>query len=192
MAGQLTGHDPNIHSAGCNMTYDIHYIFVESASSSDVTAWVAILISLLALGATLWQGHLSRTHNKLSVRPELEGHSSWQDDLYSLEVRNDGLGPAIIKAARIYYKGNLVNSEGPQAIVDAFQPVEGCELLRHEFFYTPFVLPAGSKISVFTVKYSDKIEDIESYLGGMLCLEIDYESAYKERRPTYKTRQPQG
>ncbi|HGM8505710.1 TPA: hypothetical protein ACKQBN_004397 [Pseudomonas aeruginosa] len=171
------------------MTYDIHYFFV-APPSIDVTAWIAIAISILALISTFWQGHLSRTHNKLSVRPQLEGHSQWDGANYSLEVRNDGLGPAIIKSARVYFKGELLSGEGPPLIEKAFECVERCDLMRHEFFYTPFILPAGKSVNVFLVQYDEDIQEIEAYLGGLLRLEIDYESAYGERLPTYKSRIP--
>ncbi|WP_425327385.1 hypothetical protein [Pseudomonas nitroreducens] len=172
------------------MTFDVHYIFVESAPSGDVTTWIAIAISILALISTFWQGHLSRVHNKLSVRPQLEGHSQWDGRNYSLEVRNDGLGPAIITDASVYHKSEKLDGEGPPLIEIAFKRIEFCNLMQHEFFYTPFILPAGKAVNIFLVQYDEKIQNIEAYLGELLRLEIEYESAYGEKLPTYKSRNP--
>ncbi|AYF88610.1 hypothetical protein D6Z43_16170 [Pseudomonas sp. DY-1] len=172
------------------MPYDIHYIVVDSATGTNWPSWVAIAISILALFATLWQAHLARAHNKLSVRPQLEGHSHWEDNFYSLEVRNDGLGPAIITEARVYRHGSQVEGEGPPLIVKAFTGVPGCQLVAHEFFYTPYVLPAGQSVEICKVMCDPRILDIEGFLGGLLHLQIDYESAYKEKCPMYQTRRP--
>lgn len=172
------------------MAYDIHYIVVESSSGTDWASWVAIGISVLALIATGWQAHLARVHNRLSVKPQLEGHSLVEDGIYSLTVRNDGLGPAILTQARVYYRDKLVEGEGTALVDAAFADVPNCELLSREFFHPPFVLPAGSSIEVCKVACKKNLEDVEVYLGGLIRLQIDYESAYNEKCPMYETRRP--
>jgi hypothetical protein len=155
----------------------------------DIAAWVAISISLFALGATIWQAHLARVHNKLSVRPYLAGHTSWTEEgIYTLQLRNDGLGPAIITGVRAYRCGALIEGEGPPVINKAFEGIPGCELLGHEFFYPAFVLPAGHFLEICTVKFSPEISDIDSFLASHLALELDYKSAYDEPLPMYSTR----
>ncbi|MGF6692636.1 hypothetical protein M2318_002708 [Metapseudomonas resinovorans] len=172
------------------MAYDIHYIVVESASGTNWSAWIAIGISLLALFATGWQAHLTRAHNKLSVRPHLIGHSHKENNIYLLTVRNDGLGPAIITGARVYREDIQLETEGPPAIEQAFEDIPGCQLIAHEFFYTPFVLPAGNSVEVCKVQHDGTIPDVEELLGGLLHLQIDYESAYKEQCEMFETRRP--
>lgn len=172
------------------MTYDIQYIVIQSSSGLDVPAWTAIGISVLALFASIWQARVSRTHNRLSVRPLLEGHSLILDDVYRLEVRNDGLGPAVITDARAFRLNKRLVGEGPQLIKNAFQGIQACQLIAHHFFYTPFVLPAGGSIEIFSVRFNPEIPDIEAYLGDQLYLQIDYESAYKEKCPRYESRRP--
>lgn len=172
------------------MAYDIHYIVVESASGTDWATWSAIGISILALIATGWQGHLTRVHNRLSVRPQLEGHGHMEDGIYSLTIRNDGLGPALLTHARVYHRDKLVEGEGT-ALVDAvFANVPDCELLSRQFFHPPFVLPAGDSIEVCKVACNRNLDDMEVYLGGLIHLQIDYESAYNEKCPMYETRRP--
>lgn len=111
-----------------------------------------------------------------------------EDGIYTLTVRNDGLGPAILTQARVYYRGRLVEGEGTALIDAAFANVPDCTLLSRAFFHPPFVLPAGKSIEVFEVKCEIDFEDIEVYLGCLLHLQIDYESAYHEKRPMYETR----
>lgn len=160
------------------------------ASDINWAAWTPIGVSLLALGAILWQAHVARVHNRLSVRPMLEGHSYSKSESYSLEVRNDGLGPAVITAARVYRSEKLVEGEGIALVENAFSGIAGCQLVSHEFIHTPFVLPAGQSIKVFEVSYDPAIPDIEAHLAGVLQLQLEYESAYKEKFPIYKTRRP--
>ena len=62
------------------------------------------VIALCAFGATFWQAHLSRAHNKLSVKPYL---TTWtinagNEGFYSLKVINNGVGPALIKTFEMY------------------------------------------------------------------------------------------
>jgi len=167
----------------------LEYVGLLSDFKVDLAPWVAIFISFLALGVTVWQSHLARAHNKLSVRPYLAGHSTWTEDrVYTLQLRNDGLGPAIITGARVYRSGVLVEGEGPSLVVKAFDRVPGCELLAHEFFFLDYVIPAGHFVEVCTVKFGAEITDIDSFLAGHLVLELDYKSAYDEPLPMYSSR----
>lgn len=167
----------------------LQYVGLSPDFKLDLAPWIAILISLLALGATMWQAHLARVHNKLSVRPYLAGHSSWTEDgVYRLELRNDGLGPAIITGARVYRDGALVEGEGPPLVEKAFEGIPGCRLLGHEFFYLEYVVPAGHSVEICTVQFNPEISDIDTFFASRLMLELDYKSAYEEPLPMYSTR----
>lgn len=167
----------------------LEYVGLSPYFKLDLTPWVAIFISLLALGATIWQAHLARVHNKLSLRPYLAGHSSWTEDrVYRLELRNDGLGPAIITGARVYRDGVLVEGEGPPLVKKAFEGIPGCELIGHEFFYLDFVVPAGHSVEICAVQFSPEISDVDTFFASRLTLELDYKSAYEEPLPMYSTR----
>lgn len=171
------------------MVYDVSYYCFAGSAGPDLAAWLAVFISALALGTTFWQAHLSRKHNKLSVRPHLAGHASWNDEgVYSLVLRNDGLGPAIITGARVFREGCLLPGEGPELVVKAFDNLPRCKLLGHEFFYLEHVVPAGKEIEICTVQFDAGIKDFDEYLSGLLLLELDYKSAYNEYCPMYTTR----
>jgi len=59
------------------------------------------LIALLAFGLTCYNLWATRRHNQLSVKPFLTGHThkltTNEGLVYSYEVTNSGVGPAIIK-----------------------------------------------------------------------------------------------
>lgn len=172
------------------MIYDVHYFF--ESDKESVTAWVAIAISVLALAATLYQAHLSRNHNRLMVRPHLAGHGASTGDVYSLTVRNDGLGPAWITGARLYRDGKLLDGEGASLIDQGFAGISGCVLRYREFFYSEYVLPAGQEIRICEVVYDPRIRDVDSYLANILYLEIDYRDAYGKNCVTYSSRRVEG
>jgi hypothetical protein len=68
--------------------------------SSDYIAIASALVALLALGATVWQGFVTRQHNRLSVRPLLVWHVARGTSVAGAElvfiVKNRGIGPALI------------------------------------------------------------------------------------------------
>ncbi|WP_156676000.1 hypothetical protein [Pseudomonas sp. Leaf58] len=174
---------------GWTLSIVMEYVGFPGDPKADTAPWVAILISLFALTATFWQAHLSRVHNKLSVRPHLAGHSSYTDEgIYKFELRNVGLGPAIITGARVYRSGIFVEGEGPPLIIKVFQGIPDCELLGHEFFYLDYVLPAGDSVEICCVKYNKDISDFDTFLAGHVTLELDYKSAYEELFPMFSTR----
>jgi len=72
-------------------------------SNSDTIAISAGVIALAALGVSIWQGYISREHNKLSVRPHLEFilHCKTTED-FRLILRNSGLGPALISKISLF------------------------------------------------------------------------------------------
>lgn len=63
-----------------------------------VVAASAAVIALAALGVSVWQGILTRRHNKLSVTPHLrlDGHLAY-DKPIEITLENCGIGPAFIE-----------------------------------------------------------------------------------------------
>jgi len=66
--------------------------------TETVTSISAVIISLIALGATFWQARISRKHNVLSVQPHLISGSNLnqRSDKIEYTLANCGLGPAKI------------------------------------------------------------------------------------------------
>jgi hypothetical protein len=72
----------------------------------------SIVIALAALFVACWQGHLARTHNRLSVLPNLQTHTDENNagntGTIELTLSNSGIGPAIIKAIQLKKNGKPV------------------------------------------------------------------------------------
>lgn len=85
-------------------------------------SWEAIaglssaLIALCALGLTLWQIRTGICHNKLSVKPHLTtwSHEDHQNHQYSVELLNNGIGPAFFESFQIQIDGQPVSGEGTE------------------------------------------------------------------------------
>ena len=76
--------------------------------SEKIVNFCAILVSVIALTVSIWQGVVTREHNRLSVKPNflvtpmLEGKGG-KNGIY---ISNAGLGPGIITGAKL-----IVNNE---------------------------------------------------------------------------------
>lgn len=163
---------------------DIQYILVDTSSSAhwwdSIPALASGVIALCALGVSLYQAYLSRLHNRLSVMPHLALHVEQSPGQYKIQLRNDGIGPAIITSASIMNRGKLVEGIGLPLIGNAIALVPGCTLLESEFFKPEFVLPADKEIAITTIQHNPIITDFDAYLSGHLELTITYKSAYGE------------
>lgn len=72
-----------------------------------IIAVASIAIALSALAVAIWQGILMRRHNRLSLRPHLSFRQmmSETNPQFSLELLNNGIGPAIIKEFQVLLDG---------------------------------------------------------------------------------------
>jgi len=74
-------------------------------------AILGLIIALSASIATIWQGVLTRRHNKLSVKPFLKTEGNYiPGQKVSITLSNTGFGPAIIKSIQILIDGQVFDS----------------------------------------------------------------------------------
>lgn len=92
-------------------------------------SWEAIaglssaIIALCALGLTVWQAKIARHHNRLSVTPHLTtwSHRDVTNNRYSIELLNNGIGPALIESFSIHVDGQLISGDGLELIEKALK-----------------------------------------------------------------------
>ncbi|MBK9595445.1 MAG: hypothetical protein IPO57_08835 [Rhodocyclales bacterium] len=92
-------------------------------------SWEAIaglssaVIALCALGLTVWQAKITRYHNRLSVTPHLTTWSQRDvaNNRYSVELLNNGIGPALVESFYIHVDGQLISGEGMEPIEKALK-----------------------------------------------------------------------
>lgn len=157
----------------------------------------ALVVSLCALGLTVYQAYLSREHNRISVRPSL---STFYDidpapdnpriTLVSIKLKNSGLGPAVIKSFEILVEGEAVTVKSPDEMHRL--------VLKH---LTGHIVEDRCRFVVLVKHYvmaQDASEEIaliairditleQSEVLKKLALRVSFESAYGEPF-TYDTR----
>lgn len=102
----------------------------------DISA--STVIASAALWFTWYQTKLSREHNRLSVRPHLQTHTDTSKIYdqpvpyisYKVELRNNGLGPAIIKGWKVFLDGTEKVLPNVNAVEDLIKELVPSTLKR--------------------------------------------------------------
>lgn len=146
------------------------------------------VIALCALAVSIWQGILTRQHQRKSVTPLLSlSHNALNYESIEICIQNNGLGPAIFTNYAISINGEktIINSEH-----DLYNFINSLELGKVEAEI--FVPSKGSYIAVGNERTLISIKPLEgavSYeeLRELLfnCEpEIEYESIFGEKFST--------
>jgi hypothetical protein len=144
-----------------------------------------LLIALSASVATIWQGKLTRQHNRLSVKPILsvEGTAVINEPV-SIILKNTGLGPAIIKSYALSVDGKRISAEIADPQLEAMRQAGlGSHLIRFYSFGEGDTIAQGESHSLFetvspqTVQKS--IDQIKSAFNRV-SVHVNYTSIYGE------------
>ena len=71
------------------------------ALASAAAAFLALLVSAISVGISVWAVRSERRHNALSVRPLAEVTVADYDDCLRVKLRNHGVGPMLIAAVTV-------------------------------------------------------------------------------------------
>jgi hypothetical protein len=154
----------------------------------DLVGLSSVVIALCALIFTVWAGWRTHVHNKLLVKPKLMTWISSEQDqgYYSVEFRNNGLGPALVENYTIKVDGEIMHGEATEPIENAVR------LIFKDITYhctvgildTGYLLPANDKCGIFALKFSKpgdmtRKEFIEQF--KRFQLDIFYKSLYGDK-----------
>jgi hypothetical protein len=148
-----------------------------------------VLISVLALGLTIWQGYTTRKHNVLCVTPMLKFQLD-QANKFQFNLKNTGVGPAIICDFKIKFDGEIV-SDNPSPIKDPYPDIFK-NLGIGGFKYEMHIPGKNSSYSVNEQHRLLSIDFIEEQINGReqfklqvleilkkIEFEVSYQSLYK-------------
>lgn len=76
-------------------------------NSEKIVSLSALIISLATLITLMYQSKIMREHEENSSFPKLELWNNTLDSKYQLELRNTGLGPAILENIKISYQDSI-------------------------------------------------------------------------------------
>jgi hypothetical protein len=103
----------------------------------------ALLISTIAAFATVYQTHVIARQFSATVWPYVSFDRDYSPWSVSLIVRNDGLGPAIVRSVSITWNGK--NQSSIEALLAALQRSDPAELARLRS-----AIRSGAKIQITT------------------------------------------
>jgi hypothetical protein len=153
-----------------------------------IASFSSAIIALCALGLTLWQAYVSRQHNRLSVTPYLTtwSHNDTDQHRYSVEILNNGIGPALINNFQVFVDGHQVKGDDLELIKKSLK------LLFPQYQYNAYnsylsegymMAPKESRNLVMIQFFGPnfpKPEEIEHSTKRVKIL-IEYESIYREK-----------
>ena len=154
-------------------------------SNSEIIAVSSVAIALLALAATFWQAHISRRHNRLSVRPFLEHREERiQGEHISVSIVNHGIGPALLEEVYFTVSPNTqrLDIDGLlDKIVLAMKPTKGaweCGTFSGKHVFPPGGITTVVKLEL-TLEDDENFEIINKILNDA-SIHIVYRSMYNE------------
>lgn len=152
-----------------------------------VTGISSIVIALCALGLSVWQACVARKHNKLSFKPHLSlmTHRDAEKGFYSVELINNGIGPAVIEDFSIKVDGKQVAGEGTEPLEKALKIVlpNLHYLSKQSYLAKGYSMAPKERCTVFAVQFTGKPMPTKEFIEHALNrgdLEICYKSFYEE------------
>jgi hypothetical protein len=149
----------------------------------------APVIAVAAIGLAVWEGIENRRHNRLSVRPRLDGGIEAGRDSNGeyarMAVESTGLGPAVIDAFRVYFDGEIQDPGSRPSgrrwdKVIVAMSAEGVQI-NARAFGSGHYFPTGREYVLFEAKRpgapSSDVRPM-SHLVDRLAIQICYCSVY--------------
>ncbi|NVJ98292.1 MAG: hypothetical protein HWE25_09075 [Alphaproteobacteria bacterium] len=117
----------------------------------------AILVAIVAVVVAMYEADINREQARLAVQPSLWMAQNWgvQDEnvpYFSLEIRNLGLGPAIVENFTVKYKGRYFKNWDAylQAVTDGKKIMRGDDANVRDWSMSTIdpgrVIPAGDSV----------------------------------------------
>src|ERR1700710_1405972 len=69
-----------------------------SSSTGRILSGAAMFVALASLVLSMYEARMTREHDKLSVWPSVTTFNSDSGDVYTFNVQNVGIGPAVIRS----------------------------------------------------------------------------------------------
>ncbi len=152
--------------------------------------WAEIASSIIAacaLGFTAYQAYLTRHHHKISVAPRLTTWVQFPDShgVFSIELMNKGIGPAIIKSFELAVDGKQIQGRKTEKIDKALKilfPKESYTSTS-SFLDDGYAMAAKDGLTLASLKFSLGValtsEEFERRLERV-SLTIKFDSMYGE------------
>lgn len=153
-----------------------------------IIASTSILIAIIALGFSIWQGRKTINHNIISVRPHLDVISEFdtQSKSINFSIINNGLGPAIIDKIIISAGDNKLKEFSREEFVNFFKSAGLPKIiyaLKFNKAVNNYVISPDRESNIFSLY---KIEELKKFVEELyvfyqkINIVIEYRSFYNE------------
>ena len=158
-------------------------------NADKIVSFSAILISLATMAIYLYQTHLIQKQQHASVMPYLMiGTSHHNEGHFSVQLSNDGLGPAMIEEVKVHY----LNKEYPDCDLPTFfytyNPIEkdsSMNVFAYSNIGPGMFIPANKIITLMEIDENvEMASKLKNYFWGTKSaveLEITYSSIYGDK-----------
>lgn len=157
-------------------------------TAEKITAIMAVILSVIAIFISLWQGSELMEHNRNSVRPylQLDTTSSLnKGEKAAVLLSNEGLGPAIIKKVLVYVNDKKIYG-APNLVRNVINELDlGFLSFKGETFRKDDAIRAGDTIVLFGLIEETDIKklsksDWDNVVDGFkkLRIRIEYQDMY--------------
>ncbi len=156
---------------------------LKSIPADRILSVSAIVIAVVSIVVSVWEGLETRKHNRLSVQPRLEISFNTNRDGFGYSLRNAGLGPAIITDKRIYVDGSEISESGFSGYEKLLKLLGLDDRLNNQGAVGPGVaIESGNEkiILFFTYHDDDDRESLFQTIFQRMAFQIDYTSVYGE------------
>jgi len=149
----------------------------------NVLSLIAIVISLSALGVSVFEVTSLKDQQKASVWPYLEITQSYSGQGFAVTLSNKGIGPALLGDVGFVHEGKrLTNSDDIDALI--LQTVGPERAFSYDTYRannaTNGVLAPGEEMTVFAVPWTDNTRAFIEGVGDGISAQGCYCSVYKE------------
>lgn len=156
-------------------------------TSDKLVGFTAMFISLLTLYIFIKQTNIMEEQSHLSVMPYLRLDTSdrMSDKIFSIDLVNYGVGPALIEKSTIYYKGETHQMQLVDFLKENFRVMDSIVPVNIDTMEPGTAIRAGDKINLITVSgqrsYTDFLLLLNQILEENINWEIKYKSIYDDR-----------
>ena len=164
---------------------------------SEICTWLSenyeAVVAVSALFIAFYSAQQTRKHNRLSVKPHITAFPNTdinpRECLLSVELMNNGLGPAIIKKYLIYFDGKIVADTDYNTLKNFFDNLiksKKKEVYQHTIaaLGKDYAMPANEKRVIISIKFPIKSKETEKEFEELLDkfdLIVEYESFYGKK-----------
>ena len=154
-----------------------------------ITGIASVIVASCAIIISIWQGMVSRKHNRMSVRPHLTTwrHSEPSKGYYQVDLINNGIGPALIEKFCVTIDGKVLPGIELDVIEMAVKILFPNTLytLSKAYVGSGYAMAPKERCTILSVQFMGNtvpsLETVEHALLRRADLEITYTSFYGEK-----------